>query len=30
MLDGRYSWLEEGLLDPADAPLSIKAAAGAP
>jgi alkylation response protein AidB-like acyl-CoA dehydrogenase len=23
VLDGRYSWLEDGLLDPADAPVSV-------
>jgi alkylation response protein AidB-like acyl-CoA dehydrogenase len=27
VLDGRYEWLEEGLLDPADAPLHIPATA---
>jgi hypothetical protein len=25
VLDGRYEWLEEGLLDPADAPLRVAA-----
>jgi hypothetical protein len=27
-LEGRYAWLEDGLLDPADAPLTAKSAAG--